>query len=62
VDGRHAADESAVAGQPPPLWDIVVITFMIGGTALCLTALVLAWRAVGKKLRPWTSAAHGSRG
>jgi hypothetical protein len=34
-----------------PLWDIVVITFMIGGTALCLTALVLAWRAVGKKLR-----------
>ncbi|MEQ1758539.1 MAG: hypothetical protein ABL986_09490 [Vicinamibacterales bacterium] len=34
-----------------PLWDIVVITFMIGGTALCVTALVLAWRAVGKRLR-----------
>lgn len=34
-----------------PLWDIVVITFMVGGTALCLTSLVLAWRAVGKKLR-----------
>ncbi len=34
-----------------PLWDIVVITFMVGGTALCGTALVLAWRAVGKKLR-----------
>jgi hypothetical protein len=34
-----------------PLWDIVVITFMLGGTALCCTALVLAWRAVGKKLR-----------
>ena len=34
-----------------PLWDIVVITFMLGGTALCVTALVLAWRAVGKKLR-----------
>jgi len=34
-----------------PLWDIVVITFMVGGTALCVTALVLAWRAVGKKLR-----------
>lgn len=34
-----------------PLWDIVVITFMLGGTALCMTALVLAWRAVGKKLR-----------
>jgi hypothetical protein len=34
-----------------PLWDIVVITFMLGGTALCVTALVLAWRAVGKRLR-----------
>ena len=34
-----------------PLWDIVVITFMLGGTALCVTALVLAWRALGKKLR-----------
>ncbi|HVH26782.1 MAG TPA: hypothetical protein VM818_08485 [Vicinamibacterales bacterium] len=34
-----------------PLWDIVVIAFMIGGTALCVTGLVLAWRAVGKKLR-----------
>ena len=31
-----------------PLWDIVVITFMVGGTALCLTSLVLAWRAVGR--------------
>jgi len=34
-----------------PLWDIVVITFMISGTALSLTSLILAWRAVGKKLR-----------
>ena len=33
-----------------PLWDIVVITFMLGGTALCVTSLVLAWRAVGRKL------------
>ena len=33
-----------------PLWDIVVIAFMIGGTALCVTALVLAWRAVGRRL------------
>jgi hypothetical protein len=42
-----------------PLWDIVVITFMVGGTALCLTALVLAWRAVGKKLR---QVSRGRRG
>ena len=34
-----------------PLWDIVVITFMAGGTALCVTSLVLAWRVVGRKLR-----------
>jgi hypothetical protein len=34
-----------------PLWDIVVITFMLGGTALCVTSLVLAWRVVGRNLR-----------
>jgi hypothetical protein len=34
-----------------PLWDIVVIGFMVGGTALCVTAMVLAWRAVGRRLR-----------
>lgn len=33
-----------------PLWDIVVITFMVGGTALCVTSLILAWRVVGRKL------------
>jgi hypothetical protein len=33
-----------------PLWDIVVIVFMVGGTALCVTALVLAWQALGKRL------------
>jgi hypothetical protein len=33
-----------------PLWDIVVITFMLGGTALCLTSLVLAWQVLGRKL------------
>jgi hypothetical protein len=33
-----------------PLWDIVVITLMVGGTALCVTSLVLAWRVLGRKL------------
>jgi len=33
-----------------PLWDIVVITFMVGGTALGVTALILAWRVLGRKL------------
>jgi len=34
-----------------PAWDIVVIAFMIGGTALCVTSLVLAWRVLGRKAR-----------
>jgi hypothetical protein len=34
-----------------PLWDIIVIAFMVGGTALCVTSLVLAWRVIGRKLR-----------
>jgi hypothetical protein len=34
-----------------PLWDIVVITFMLGGTALCVTSLILAWRVLGRTLR-----------
>jgi hypothetical protein len=34
-----------------PLWDIVVISFMVGGTALCVTSLILAWRVLGRKLR-----------
>lgn len=30
-----------------PLWDIVVIALLLGGTALCVTSLILAWRVVG---------------
>jgi hypothetical protein len=33
-----------------PLWDIVVISFMVGGTALCVTSLMLAWGVLGRKL------------
>lgn len=40
-----------------PLWDIVMITFMVGGTALCVTSLVLAWRVLGRTLVR-TFAAH----
>jgi hypothetical protein len=29
-----------------PAWDIIVITFMLGGTALSVTSLVLAWRVI----------------
>lgn len=34
-----------------PVWDIVVIAFMVGGTSLCVTSLVLAWRTLGRKLK-----------
>jgi hypothetical protein len=33
-----------------PLWDIVVIAFMVGGTALSVTSIVLAWRALGSSV------------
>ena len=33
-----------------PLWDIVVITLMLGGTAICVTSLVLTWRVLARKL------------
>jgi uncharacterized membrane protein len=33
-----------------PLWDIVVIAFMLGGTALGVTSLILAWRVIGSYL------------
>ena len=33
-----------------PLWDIVVITLMLGGTAICVTSIMLAWRVLARKL------------
>jgi hypothetical protein len=33
-----------------PAWDIVVILFMLGGTVLAFTSLLLAWRALGRTL------------
>jgi PepSY-associated TM region len=33
-----------------PLWDIVVIGLMLGGTALCLTSLVMTWRVLARKM------------
>ena len=33
-----------------PAWDIVVMAFMIGGTALSVSSLVLAWQVLGRKL------------
>jgi len=33
-----------------PLWDFVVIAFLTGGTALCVTSLILAWRVVTRSV------------
>jgi hypothetical protein len=33
-----------------PAWDIVVIIFMLGGTTLGVTSLILAWRALGRAI------------
>ena len=33
-----------------PAWDIVVLTLMLGGLALCVTAIILAWGLLRRKL------------
>jgi hypothetical protein len=33
-----------------PLWDIVVIGLMLGGTALCVTSIVMTWRVLTRKI------------
>jgi hypothetical protein len=34
-----------------PLWDIVVVSSMLAGTALSITSILLAWRVMGRQLR-----------
>ena len=29
-----------------PAWDVVVLVLMVGGTALCVTSVVIGWRRV----------------
>lgn len=43
--GLHSLDFPWLYSRRP-LWDIVVIAFMVGGTSLAVTSLVLAWRVV----------------
>jgi PepSY-associated TM region len=40
-----------------PAWDIVVIILLIGGASLAVTALLLAWNVLWRKLAPWASQA-----
>lgn len=46
-NGLHSLDFPWLYNHRP-LWDIVVIAFMLGGAALCVTSLVLAWRVLGR--------------
>jgi len=34
-----------------PLWDVIVGAFMLGGTALCCTSLVLGWQVLARTVR-----------
>lgn len=47
--GLHSLNFPLLYGHRP-LWDIVVLSFMLGGTALCVTSLLLAWRVLQGKL------------
>jgi PepSY-associated TM region len=39
-----------------PLWDIVVIILLVGGMTICVTALVLTWRVLMRKIAPLVGA------
>jgi hypothetical protein len=47
--GLHSMDVPWLYSHRPA-WDIVVLTLLAGGASLCVTALVLAWRVLGRKL------------
>jgi PepSY-associated TM region len=34
-----------------PLWDVIIIIFMLGGTALSVTSVILAWQVLARALR-----------
>jgi PepSY-associated transmembrane protein len=38
-----------------PAWDIAVILLLLGGASLSVTALILAWNVLWRKLAPWAS-------
>jgi hypothetical protein len=45
-----------------PLWDIVVISLLLGGTALTITSLILAWRVLRRKLAGLLKGKDGNAG
>jgi len=49
--GLHSLDVPWLYAHRPA-WDIVVLSFMLGGTALSVTSLMLAWRVVTRRALP----------
>ena len=41
-----------------PAWDIAVILLLLGGASLSVTALILAWNVLWRKLAPWAAPQH----
>jgi len=39
-----------------PAWDIAVILLLLGGASLSVTAVILAWNVLWRKLAPWAAA------
>lgn len=42
-----------------PAWDVAVIFLLLGGASLSVTALILAWNVLWRKLAPWAAAREG---
>ena len=49
IRGLHSLDFPWLYNHRP-LWDVVVISLTLGGTALCMTSIVLTWRVVARTL------------
>jgi hypothetical protein len=47
--GLHSMDFPWLYARRPA-WDILMITLLLGGTALCTTSLLIAWKLVHRKL------------
>ena len=57
--GLHSMDLPALYAHRPA-WDIVVLVLMLGGTALCITSVVIAWRRIRCKMIGKTIPAPGA--
>jgi hypothetical protein len=47
--GLHSLDLPWLYARRP-VWDILVLALLLGGTALCITSLIMAWKVVRRKL------------